>query len=143
MSYTDLRHRRLVATVLVCLGLLGFAGAITTHGQSTASASENRGIAIENQAVAVSAADGSGCAEFRFCSWSQRLYRGVKNVIEPCVGVVNVGAQWSAKNNCRKDVRLLLSEGGSTTGVACMNPGGQRPDPGKFNRVDSSDVICQ
>lgn len=141
MRYPQLRQRTLMASVLVCLGLLGFTGVTSVHGQPSAPDSEDRG-SIENQAVAVVAADGSGCAEFRFCSWSQRLYRGVKDVIQPCVGVVNVGAQWSAKNNCRKDVRLLLAEGGSTTGVACMNSGGQRPDPGKFNRVDSSDVTC-
>ena len=135
-------HR--VACVTAFLILAGIFGLSTSQSQSTASTPVGQAVSIDAAAPdSTVAADGSGCDSDRFCSWTSRLYRGAKYVKQPCVGVVDlVPYQSSAKNRCNKDVRLLYREGGSVNGVACMEPGGNRPTPGRFNRVDFSDVTC-
>lgn len=48
-----------------------------------------------------------------------------------CAGTLELN---SAKDNCGVNVRIGWQEGG-TNWKACMNPGGERPNPGRFNRI--------
>lgn len=41
----------------------------------------------------------------------------------------------SSKNHCSVNVRIGWEEGGVTNWKACMSPGGERPEPGRFNVV--------
>jgi hypothetical protein len=41
----------------------------------------------------------------------------------------------STKNHCGVNVRIGWEEGGTTNWKACVPPGGERAEPGRFNRV--------
>lgn len=87
---------------------------------------------------------GSGCAAARFCVWTGNNYLGDKYVIEPCTRIMwnPPGTFWSAKNRCGVDSWILWSEGGYLNPKACIPPGGNRPTPGRINRVNIGDAPC-
>lgn len=69
------------------------------------------------------------------CVYHEKNFGSV-NSQDPVCGVSQVwtmGAPWkSAKNRCGNKSDWIRTNG---TVVACMNPGGERPNPGTFNEV--------
>ncbi|HZO07386.1 MAG TPA: hypothetical protein VFB52_13440, partial [Solirubrobacterales bacterium] len=49
---------------------------------------------------------------------------------------------YSAKNGCSNQIEIGWKEGGSVNWKACMNPGGERPSPGRFNYYRARYVAC-
>lgn len=76
------------------------------------------------------------CEGGKFCVWEGVSYNGQEFNVN-CFGETSfVGIEKkSAKNHCSVNVRIGWQEGGSTNWKACMSPGGERPEPGRFNRV--------
>lgn len=77
------------------------------------------------------------CEGGKVCTWTGTFYGG--NEYNPGCGG---GSKFfpplemkSAKNHCSVNVRIGWEEGGSTNWKACMSPGGERPEPGRFNVV--------
>lgn len=76
-------------------------------------------------------------AQAGFEVWKGTFYSGVwGSAYCPNTGELGyLTYEWkSAKNYCGgQHVRIGWLEGGSINWKACMNPGGERPDPGRFN----------
>lgn len=74
------------------------------------------------------------CVSGGICVWTGAFYTGTFS--EPtCNAVGHIGAQFSAKNRCPWNIRMGWWDGSSVNWKFCMNPGGERPDPGRFNYV--------
>ena len=80
------------------------------------------------------------CASGEVCAWTGTSYTGSEAFLvcpsgtgfEEFVPEMN-----SAKNRCSGEfIRIGWHEGGSTNWKACMSPGGERPEPGRFNRYE-------
>jgi hypothetical protein len=70
------------------------------------------------------------------CVWTGTFYGGSEFNAGCGGGTAFLGIELkSAKNHCSVNVRIGWEEGGSTNWKACMSPGGERPEPGRFNRV--------
>ncbi len=79
----------------------------------------------------------TGCNSGNHCSWSGTFYTGTRVEIQCIGGFHGVGfTAFSAKNACaNKKVELYYQEGEVIRFKACMNPGGERPEPGRFNTI--------
>jgi hypothetical protein len=79
----------------------------------------------------------SGCVSGKFCIFTGTFYTG-EEFNEGCgsSGATTFELR-SAKNHCTMNIRIGWSEGGSTNWKACMTPGGERPEPGRFNKWQS------
>ena len=75
----------------------------------------------------------TSCPSGSFCAWRFQNYGGIRTSPPYCSGGGGIGENFSAKNRCGKAVRLGWSESGFINWKFCMNPGGDRPDPGRFN----------
>lgn len=83
------------------------------------------------------------CNPGRVCFWTGRNYTGTKSAWTACAGSQHfVTPRYSAKNRCGIDVAIAWSEGGGINLKACMNPGGDRPDPGRFDWINANAVSC-
>lgn len=84
-----------------------------------------------------STARAATCEGGKVCVWDGTFYNG--NEYNPgCGGGTKFFPPLemkSAKNHCSVNVRIGWEEGGSTNWKACMSPGGERPEPGRFNVV--------
>jgi hypothetical protein len=77
----------------------------------------------------------SGCISERFCVWTGTFYAGEEENW-PCGGFYYEGKEFkSAKNRCSWNIRIGWYAGGTTNWKACMSPGGERPEPGRFNEA--------
>ena len=76
------------------------------------------------------------CEGGKVCVWEGVSFNGQELNLN-CAGETSfVGIEKkAAKNHCSVNVRIGWQEGGSTNWKACMSPGGERPEPGRFNRV--------
>lgn len=88
--------------------------------------------AKESEPVATPLAE--PCAEFFICVYHQPEYVEINSVNPTCASgpTTITGSFRSAKNRCGNKSDLLKLNG---TLVACMNPGGNRPNPGLFNEL--------
>ena len=75
----------------------------------------------------------AGCPGGQFCGYQFANFGGSYTTTPFCSGAGGVNESYSAKNNCGSPIRLGWSEGGGINWKFCMNPGGERPDPGRFN----------
>jgi hypothetical protein len=88
-------------------------------------------------AVAPSSMADESCSSGFVCAWSGSFYGGTKNPVICTGGFHTVGTEFSAKNRCaNKAAELYWFEGEVIHFKVCMNPGGDRPEPGRFNRVN-------
>jgi hypothetical protein len=93
--------------------------------------------------LGIQASAAQACGSNQVCAWSGSGYSGGEYYIACPLSnfAFGIPEQNSAKNNCGGIyVRIGWAEGGATNWKACMSPGGERPDPGRFNvyqRVDS------
>jgi hypothetical protein len=75
------------------------------------------------------------------CTWTNPFYGGVE-VGRPCLSQVGFWEDFqtedkSAKNRCGgESFRIGWTEGSSTSWKACLSPGGERPEPGRFNTYE-------
>jgi hypothetical protein len=77
----------------------------------------------------------AGCVSNAFCTWTGTFYTGEEdNKICGTSYATNFELR-SAKNRCSMNVHIGWQEGGSTNWKACMAPGGERPEPGRFNSI--------
>jgi hypothetical protein len=81
------------------------------------------------QASAAQAACTGGSA----CVWRGTFFSGEELNFSCAFETFTTLELNSAKDNCGVNVRIGWTEGGSTNWKACMNPGGERPNPGRFN----------
>jgi hypothetical protein len=74
------------------------------------------------------------CTSGEFCAWAGANYNGAERFLS-CPGSFPLpnAESFSAKNRCNVSVEIGWAEGGSTNWKACMKPGGERPEPGRFN----------
>lgn len=77
----------------------------------------------------------AGCISERFCSWTGTSYTGEEMNTGCGASVATSYELHSAKNHCSWNVRIGWEEGGSINWKACMGPGGERPNPGRFNEI--------
>ena len=73
------------------------------------------------------------CEGGKLCVWTGTFYTGSELNFGCSAGFGYGGELLSAKNHCSVNVHIGWNEGGSTTWKACMSPGGERPEPGRFN----------
>jgi hypothetical protein len=86
----------------------------------------------------------TGCYANKICTWDYSQYSGVKNVIDCSFGIYSFSEDNSAKNRCgNRRARFGWSDGDFINWKFCMNPGGDRPDPGRFNRLDVGAIGSQ
>lgn len=79
----------------------------------------------------------AACSSGQFCTWSGESYTGT---FYPWV-CLSAGDPYShaiydlysAKNRCGVSLEIGWNESGNINWKACMNPGGERPSPGRFN----------
>ncbi len=85
----------------------------------------------------VARADEGGCVTNALCVWTGTSFTEIEgNAACPeGTGVTGLFSEWkSAKNRCGSaNVRIGWREGSVVSWKACMNPGGERPEPGRFN----------
>lgn len=89
-------------------------------------------------------AQAAGCEAGIFCIWSGANYTGGFGQI-PCYTPPEgfpIPESWSAKNRCGTWLEIGWKEGGSVNWKACMSPGGERPNPGRFNFWRLRYVAC-
>jgi hypothetical protein len=86
--------------------------------------------------IQASTAQAGTCTGSAICVWYGTFFSGEEVTIPQC-GAESwaSGELQSAKNNCGVNVRIGWQEGGTTNWKACVNPGGERPNPGRFNRM--------
>ena len=75
------------------------------------------------------------CEGGKVCVWTGTFYTGSEFNFGCGGGTATSLELVSAKNHCSVNVRIGWEEGGVTNWKACMAPGGERPEPGRFNRV--------
>jgi hypothetical protein len=76
------------------------------------------------------------CIAQRVCVWSGTNFNGEELNAGCGGGTAFLGLEEkSVKNNCSVNVRIGWEEGGVTNWKACMAPGTQHGEPGRFNRV--------
>ncbi len=76
------------------------------------------------------------CIAQRVCVWSGTNFNGEELNAGCGGGTAFLGLEEkSARNNCSVNVRIGWEEGGVTNWKACMAPGVQHGEPGRFNRV--------
>jgi hypothetical protein len=86
--------------------------------------------------IQASTAQAGTCTGSAICVWYGTFFSGEEVTIAQCGAETWAsGELQSAKNNCGVNVRIGWLEGGTTNWKACMNPGGERPNPGRFNRM--------
>jgi hypothetical protein len=69
-----------------------------------------------------------------FCAFTGTFFSGEDSNFGCGGGFLFPSTEWrSAKNNCSVNFRIGWYEGGTTNWKACMSPGGERPEPGRFN----------
>lgn len=74
------------------------------------------------------------CTSGEFCAWAGSNYNGAERFLSCPGSFPEPNAEsFSAKNRCLFSVEIGWAEGGSTNWKACMKPGGERPEPGRFN----------
>ena len=84
-----------------------------------------------------SAASAASCTATNFCGWYGANYTELKWSVNCVEGLKEMFGR-SAINGCENRAVLLLY-GSSQTGwnlLACMNPGGERPNPGTFGAIN-------
>lgn len=108
--------QKLVAAVGLVLALGLFAGSLTS-------------IAGAEEASPLS----EGCEANKICIYASPNYNNLAGKIDCSYGgLVPPLASESATNRCGNKTDWLRANG---TTIACMNPGGNRPNPGLFNEV--------
>lgn len=86
--------------------------------------------------IQASPARAETCTGGAICAWQGTFFSGTETTIPHCAFETTFSGEWnSAKNNCGVNVRIGWQEGGTTSWKACMSPGGERPNPGRFNRI--------
>lgn len=75
-----------------------------------------------------------GCFANVICVYAQPNFEERSNFTFPCVpgGTIHTSVWRSIRNRCGNKSDFLRLNG---AGVACMNPGGERPNPGPFNEI--------
>ena len=89
--------------------------------------------------LALGAPAAQACGGGQVCAWTGSFYSGSEWYLS-CPGgptpswPIGFPESYSAKNNCGGQyIQIGWTEGGSTNWKACMNPGGDRPNPGRIN----------
>jgi len=79
------------------------------------------------------------CTSSVMCGWTGTFYSGVEWHMACPAGLMSTGTELkSAKNHCGSQfIRIGWAEGGTINWKACMSPGGERPEPGRFNRYEN------
>ncbi len=78
----------------------------------------------------------STCIAQRVCAWSGTNFNGEELNASCSAGTAFLGLEEkSVKNNCSVNVHIGWEEGGVTNWKACVAPGQQHGEPGRFNRV--------
>jgi hypothetical protein len=90
--------------------------------------------------LGIRASAAQACSGGEVCAWPGAFYAGSQAFLVCPSGTgyeLIIPEMNSAKNNCGGEyIRIGWAEGGSTNWKACMNPGGERPNPGRFNRYE-------
>lgn len=120
-QFLRLSHRRLTAMLLIIA--MALVALFAFHG------SEARA-EIEPELNPL-----AGCISERFCSWTGTFYTGEEMNTGCGASVGTTFELRSAKNRCSWNIRIGWNEGGVTNWKACLGPGGERPEPGRFNEI--------
>lgn len=122
-------------SVALLIGLVAVASAVGAEDDPTIEAQPPSSNASPFEANALL---DTNCFANVVCVWSGTNYTGNRETFA-CDGAFHysAGALHSAKNRCgnRRNWTIEGSEFGGVTYFVCMNPGGDRPNPGYFNGV--------
>jgi hypothetical protein len=108
------KERGFLATLLIVV----LAGALTLGIQASAARAEG------------------GCSSGQLCIWSGTFYTGSIGYLGCATAPgwnFSIPPSLSAKNRCSIPQEIGWRENGVINWKACMWPGGERPDPGRFN----------
>jgi hypothetical protein len=90
--------------------------------------------------LGVRTSQAAACTSGGVCTWYGASYTGGENFLGCPSGTgweAIIPEQYSAKNRCSGQyIRIGWGEAGVTSWKACMVPGGERPNPGRFNRYE-------
>jgi hypothetical protein len=88
-------------------------------------------------AFQASTAQAATCEGGKVCVWEGTNYNPQEYNVSCGVntGFFNGLELKSAKNHCSVNARIGWEEGGVINWKACLSPGGERPELGRFNRV--------
>jgi hypothetical protein len=89
-------------------------------------------------AVPSALADSPGCPDGHVCWWSDTNFNGDRLAPDCGVRTWEVAEKHSAKNRCNTPKRMdiaWLDGNGDLNYKACLDPGENRPDPGRFNII--------
>jgi hypothetical protein len=102
---------------MLLITVLSVVGALTLGSQVPAAHAENH------------------CVSGELCIWTGTFYTGSEGSLACYAGTIPLvfPEARSAKNRCGISQELGWSEGGSINWKFCMSPGGERPEPGRFN----------
>lgn len=120
--------RKLIAAVVLGLAAVVLAGA------SIAGAAEEPPESTTGGSGLVEPLSPEGCEANRICKYFKANYEEKALFNDVCeTAHTTTGGPWhSATNRCGNKSDWLRTNG---TVVACMNPGGNRPNPGTFNEI--------
>jgi hypothetical protein len=92
---------------------------------------------LSMQGSAAQAEPDGTCEGGKFCVWTGTFYTGSEENWA-CSGFTTANFELlSAKNHCSVNVRIGWTEnGGPINWKACMSPGGERPEPGRFDTIE-------
>lgn len=77
----------------------------------------------------------AGCESERHCTFYGTFYTSF-DANHGCGSSAATSGEWlSYKNHCGWNIRIGWLEGGTTNWKACVGPGGERPEPGRFNQA--------
>lgn len=109
-------------------------------GAAAASVAAGAGTAANAQVSALAPT----CADGRACTWLEQYYNGTKSTWDAgwAGGWVSTGWEESLKNRFGNRKVRFQRLGGD---IGCVNPGGERPDPGTFDAISigAQDSRCQ
>lgn len=145
LSSRVIRRGMLLAGVLAALAIFGVGGASAFEGEPSpfpeAPATETP--ASESAGDEVTPLD--TCAGGFLCVWLGEGFTGFEansSCAYPGYEGGIYGEYKSAKNNCGYSERIGWQEGGGVNWKACLNPGGERPSPGRFNYFQTIAGSC-
>jgi hypothetical protein len=129
-----------LGVLAMALTVVGFA-VVPAMGSAATTSGGTAGPRLEVEPLLES------CGTGNVCTWTGANYTGTRTETSCINNSYNIATSFSAKNRCtntHKAVEFGWKEGESINIKFCMEPGGNRPEPGRFNwfSVEGSETHC-
>jgi hypothetical protein len=122
--------------------VLGALAGILMLGTAGSTAQADDAVSPAPAAESSPTALAESCPAARLCVWTGAWFTGGVYAYTCTTIAFSVPETYSAKNHCGNSYNLGWREGGVTNWKICMNPGGERPEPGRLNYVQGRTTPC-